>query len=498
MNAVFQKVRQSRRKLAVVVSIVSALILPISVLANVPVTSISSDPYSNTDSQHATQVEPDSFSYGNTIVTAVQTGRFFNGGASNICWSTSQDAGVTWTNGCLPGLTNNTPPGGGTFDRVSDPVVAYDAKHNVWLISTLPLIGRSSTTSPTAAGVYTSRSTDGGLTWGNPIFVTGSNLQSPDKNWIVCDNTATSPFYGNCYTEWDANGDGNRIYMSTSTDGGLTWGPRLKPANNATGIGGQPLVQPNGTVVVPIDNANETALLSFRSTDGGATWSATQTITTISSHTVAGGLRTGPLPSAEIDAAGKIYVVWQDCRFRTRCRNNDIVMTTSTDGVTWTPVVRIPIDGTGSSVDHFIPGLAVDTTTSGSSAKLALAYYYYPSRSCSSSTCQLYVGYISSTNGGASWTAPTQLVGPMSLSWLANTSQGRMVGDYISTSYTGGTAHPVFTNAVAPSGSVFNQTMVTTSAGLFSGAAVVNAGGEHPVPNAASDHAAPDAPIVHQ
>src|SRR5215212_3013182 len=288
---------------------------------------ISSDPYTNTDSQHATQVEPDSFASGNTIVTAVQTGRFFNGGASNICWSTSTDAGTSWTNGCLPGLTNNAPPGGGTFDRVSDPVVAYDARHNVWMISTLPLIGRSSTTAPTAAGVYTSRSTNGGLTWGNPSLVTGSNQQSPDKNWIVCDNTATSQFYGNCYTEWDANGDGNRIYMSKSSDGGQTWGPRLKPANNATGIGGQPLVQPNGTVIVPIDNANETALLAFNSTNGGASWSATTTITAISSHTVAGSLRTGPLPTAEIDAAGKVYVVWQDCRFRRGCKANDLVLT---------------------------------------------------------------------------------------------------------------------------------------------------------------------------
>ena len=38
---------------------------------------ISSDPYTNTDSQHATQVEPDSFAFGSTIVTVVQTGRFF-------------------------------------------------------------------------------------------------------------------------------------------------------------------------------------------------------------------------------------------------------------------------------------------------------------------------------------------------------------------------------------------------------------------------------------
>ena len=34
--------------------------------------------------------------------------------------------------------------------------------------------------------IYTSRSTDGGLTWGNPVLTENSS-SSPDKNWIVCD-----------------------------------------------------------------------------------------------------------------------------------------------------------------------------------------------------------------------------------------------------------------------------------------------------------------------
>ncbi|MGE5641898.1 MAG: sialidase family protein, partial [Byssovorax cruenta] len=205
---------------------------------------------------------------------------------------------------------------------------------------------------------------------------------------------------------------------------------------------------------------------------------------------------TGPLPSAEIDASGKVYVVWQDCRFRRGCKANDIVMTTSTNGTTWSTITRIPIDRTNSGVDHFIPGLAVDNSTSGTSAKLALAYYYYPTTNCNSSTCQLNVGYVSSVNGGGAWSAPTQIAGPMTLSWLPNTSQGRMVGDYMSSSYAGGTAHPICTLATAPSGSVFNQAMYAPSTGLSSGAAVVTAGADQPVPGAASDHAAPQSPIV--
>jgi hypothetical protein len=144
-----------------------------------------------------------------------------------------------------------------------------------------------------------------------------------------------------------------------------------------------------------------------------------------------------------VDGAGKVYVVWQDCRFRTGCAQNDIVMSTSTDGITWTAVVRIPIDPTTSTVDHFIPGLGVDKGTQGATAHLGLTYYYYPVSNCTSSTCQLTVGYVQSTNGGSTWTAPVQVQGPMTNTWLPLTTQGYMAGDYMSTSFVNGRAYPV-------------------------------------------------------
>jgi len=54
----------------------------------------------------------------------------------------------------------------------------------------------------------------------------------------------------------------------------------------------------------------------------------------------------------------------------------------------------------------------------------------------------------------------------MTLSWIANTSQGRMVGDYISTSITGGRAWPVIEVATAPSGSTFNENSFVPTGGL--------------------------------
>jgi hypothetical protein len=439
-----------------------------SASATVPITRIGTDTFTNSTSQHATQVEPDSFAFGSTMVAAIQTGRFFDGGASDVAFATSIDNGASWVTGNLPGVTKFL--GGGPYDRVSDPAVAFDAKHNVWMISTL---GLTEAGGVSGAALLTSRSTDGGLTWGNPVVVSATG--SLDKNWIVCDNTPTSRFFGNCYSEWDLTSAGDRIRMSTSSDGGLTWSSPVSPKNNPTGLGGQPVVQPDGTVIVPYANASESGINAFRSTDGGASWTRPVTVASVADHPVAGNLRTGPLPSAEIDAAGTVYVVWQDCRFRTNCTSNDIVMSTTTNGTSWSTVTRIPIDATTSTIDHFIPGIGVDRSTSGSSAHLALTYYYYPTAACSASTCQLRVGFISSTNGGASWGTATDVAGPMTLSWLANTNQGVMVGDYISTSFgSDGLAHGFFAVANAPSGGIFDEGMYTNSTGLalLGGAAI--------------------------
>jgi hypothetical protein len=54
----------------------------------------------------------------------------------------------------------------------------------------------------------------------------------------------------------------------------------------------------------------------------------------------------------------------------------------------------------------------------------------------------------------------------MTLTWLANTTQGFMVGDYISTSFANGTAHPVFMVANPNVGSTFNEAAYSPTSGL--------------------------------
>jgi hypothetical protein len=213
MSVISRSSWRARLAIALVLSMLFTLALSSLTYASGGLVKLSSDPYTNKTSQHKTEVEPDNFSFGSTIVNATQVGRFFDGGSSNLGWATSTDSGTTWKSGFLPGTTVYATPKG-IYDRISDPSVTYDAKHNVWMISGLSILGT------TGAAVLVSRSTDGGLTWKNPVtVVTNGGNSFLDKDWIVCDNTASSAFYGHCYVEWDIASSGDLVQMSTSTDG---------------------------------------------------------------------------------------------------------------------------------------------------------------------------------------------------------------------------------------------------------------------------------------
>src|SRR3954453_3162991 len=178
------------RAALVAAALTALLVLAGPASANVPVTQISNDPFANTGSQHATEVEPDTFANGSTVIAAFQVGRVFDGGATDIGWARSGDGGTTWTHGFLPGMTATSGLGGSTgagFERVSDASVAYDRRHSTWLISSIP-IEPGTTNVPT---IFVNRSTDDANTWSGPVSIPPPAAKADlDKNWTVCDNTS--------------------------------------------------------------------------------------------------------------------------------------------------------------------------------------------------------------------------------------------------------------------------------------------------------------------
>src|SRR5690349_14210058 len=105
---------RTRVATALTLALAFTLALPILAFANVTLTQISSDPFtaatctaSNT-TYHHTEVEPDTFSSGATIIATFQVGRVFDGGSCDIGFATSTNNGGSWTSGCLPGITKFT------------------------------------------------------------------------------------------------------------------------------------------------------------------------------------------------------------------------------------------------------------------------------------------------------------------------------------------------------------------------------------------------------
>lgn len=436
---------------------------------------LSQDSFTNSSSQHATEVEPGAASWGPAVVTAFQVGRIYGGGGADIGFATSLNGGISWTNGYLPGLTQYV--GNGPNSAASDAAVAYNAKYGKWLICTLP-IGNNYDT------VAVSRSSNG-VNWDNPIYVIQN--QDADKNWITCDNYANSPHYGNCYVEWDNPDYGDLLYMSTSTDGGATWSSPQTTGGSDYGIGGNPEVLSNGTVVVPFADFSG-GMSAFVSTNGGQSWSAARSIASAPSHGEDGDLRSAGLPSAAVDNGTHVYLTWPDCSFESGCTANDLVISSTTDGVNWTAKSRIPLDPIGSGVDHFIPGLAVDSVTP---THMGVTYYYYPVSNCGNS-CTLDAGFSLSTDGGQTWTPTRRLHQPMQLSWLPNTFSGRMAADYVATVIpAGGRMFPIWSQAFAPSGGLFQQAIYSVSYGYTRSdidGPSMSSFGEQPIPGIKSDH----------
>ena len=382
------------------------------------------DTFTNPDSQHESEVEPDSLTVGATTVALFQVGRNRSGGAASIGFSTSRDGGRTWREGILPGLTAVSRPAGPSA-RASDPVLAYDAAHGVWLANTLAL-------APGVNRLTIHRSTNG-LTWSGPTdaAVAQTDELAYDKNWLACDNGQASPFRGRCYLAYTLIGDRtDQLAVQRSDDGGRTWSAAVSQQLSVTGV--IPVVQPDGKLVLTFWSGR-TGMVSVTSSDGGVTLDAPVVISQLSTRN-ARPFRAPPLIAAELERSGSVLTAWQDCRFRAGCTANDVVVSRSADGKAWSAPVRVTL---GRNV--VLPTIGVEPGT----GRLAIAYYVLQRNGIDAE--------LITSSDGTRWSAPQRLnARRMPLEWMPQTTLGRMLADYIGVSWVRGRPLVVLTLASPP------------------------------------------------
>jgi hypothetical protein len=404
---------------------------------------LSRDPFTGPEAQHESEVEPDSLTVGRTTISTFQVGRRASGAADNVGWATSSDNGRTWRSGLLPGLTRASVPAG-PHERASDPVVAYDAVHNVWLISTLAIEGQ-------ATRLPVSRSTDG-ITWSNPVLAVEASTPQGitiDKNWIACDNGPASSFRGRCYVVYTDTLREDRLAVVTSDDGGVTWSvPVGVPVTSA--VGAFPVIQPSGTLVIAYLWFGRRIGASV-SSDGAATFGPPSLVAEVQARP-ARGLRFFPLPSADVDPSGRVWVTWHDCRFATGCEANSAVVASSVDGRSWTAPARVT---TGRHT--FLPAIGIHPST----GRLAVAYHVL--RPGGGIDVELVQFRAAAGGRPADVTPPRRLSArTMRPEWSPDTVSGRMLADYISVHYAGARPLVLWILASPPAGSELRQAVYAT------------------------------------
>jgi hypothetical protein len=130
----------------------------------------------------------------------------------------SMDGGKTWpTVGVIPGIQKQS---GGQFDRGTDPSVVFDKDGNAYYTCLAFDLFPPGTGS--AGTIYVSKSTDGGVTWGEPaVALSGVQVNEFQDHQFITANPANGHIY---LTETEFTAFGKpEILFTQSRDAGMTW-----------------------------------------------------------------------------------------------------------------------------------------------------------------------------------------------------------------------------------------------------------------------------------
>jgi hypothetical protein len=423
--------------------------------------------YLNSEVEPWIDVNPASTS---NIVGIWQQDRWSNGGSRGLVAGVSFNGGGAWQQVVIPKVSlcsGGNAANGGDYQRATDPWVSFGPSGTVYQLS----LSFNDVAPPFDAkdfdhALLASRSTNGGLTWSDPVVVrrdTDANVFN-DKQSITADPTDANFVYA----AWDrlvfpgserasvvasfrAAAFRGPFWFARSTDGGGSWEPARQiydPGQNDQTIGNQIVVQPNGTLVngfAEFNNENKKKLRGgtvrvLRSTDKGATWSGSIVVDKLGTIGVTDpetgdDVRTGDIiPEFAVNGSnGNLYAVWQDARFTGA---DAIAYSQSTNGgLTWSPAIKVNKTPTNIPTGNQQAFTAsVDVAADGT-----IAVTYYDFRNNTSDPATLPTDYFvvhchpttaTTCTSSAAWEDEKQLTNVSFDMRKAPNARGFFTGDY--------------------------------------------------------------------
>jgi BNR repeat-like domain len=323
----------------------------------------------------------------NNLVTSSNDYRY--GFQEYIYYST--DHGATWHDVLLPGWSNLTGANGvfKTAPAGGDPVLSFAPDGTLYFSA----LGYTFYANRTADVIGVSVSHDGGQTWSAPHLVArqGATNFFDDKEWVAAGSN------GEVIVTWTRFNQGphgagyiaSPIVYSISHDFGNNWtGPaQVSDTSHPYNQGSSPVIAPNGTIYVGYEGGTPSsgyagdATIIAKSTNGGASWTNTEIGRVFDDYNcyplnLSQGrqrlsyeqFRLNSFPTLALDpTTGKLAVVWADDRANSSCgwekggsfsgiTHNEVIMSTSTNGSTWTTPTAI----TGNTDDVSFPSVSAN------------------------------------------------------------------------------------------------------------------------------------------
>ncbi len=337
--------------------------------------------YRNSETEPHLAVNPTN---PDNMIAAWHQDRWSTGGGQSVGAAYSFDGGESWTEVTIPftRCSGATRRSAGDFERASDPWISFSPD------GTAHYMALVFDDSVSENGMAVASSTDGGVTWSEPVVIKKSPAQDPvlrslfhDKNTLTAD-----PFDANVvYATWTLFRTGvTSLLVARSTDGGKRWGP-ARPVNNFGAVdpanlaffrqGAQIVVLPDGTLV----NAFFRILFNqktfrvvfeqaiFRSFDQGRHWERVDTRVSEFDDVVAVDPElgvpvrdAGELPDVAVNRkTGELYMTWQDRNANSLGLTGVFIARSADGGSTWSAPVRVN-QGTADTVQAFLPTVAVN------------------------------------------------------------------------------------------------------------------------------------------